>query len=54
MGGRRIGDIREYYKLTATGESRLSAMARFWSQFSAKLDELIAPVLQREEAMNAR
>ena len=48
------GHPRKYYRLTATGEQRLEAMARFWSQFSAKLEELIAPVLQGEEATNAR
>jgi PadR family transcriptional regulator PadR len=48
------GHPRKYYKLTASGENRLAAMARFWSQFTAKLDELIAPVLQIEEASHAR
>jgi PadR family transcriptional regulator PadR len=48
------GHPRKYYRLTPTGENRLDAMARFWRQFSAKLDELIAPVLQQEEATSAR
>jgi PadR family transcriptional regulator PadR len=48
------GHPRKYYRLTITGQNRLEAMARFWSQFSSKIEELIAPVLQREEALNAR
>jgi PadR family transcriptional regulator PadR len=44
------GHPRKYYKLTPAGENRLDTMARVWRQFTAKLDELIAPVLQREEA----
>ncbi len=48
------GHPRKYYQLTPAGENRLDAMARFWSQFSAKLDELIAPVLEQEETVNAR
>ena len=48
------GHPRKYYRLTAAGENRLEAMARFWRQFSAKLDELIAPVLRQEEATSAR
>lgn len=46
------GHPRKYYKLTATGAHRLGTMARFWSEFSNKLDALIAPVLRLEESIN--
>ena len=46
------GHPRKYYRMTAAGEKRLRTMARLWSQFSARLDELVAPVLGREESSN--
>jgi len=46
------GHPRKYYRLTATGEERLRAMAESWSDFSAKINELIAPVLRRQELAN--
>jgi PadR family transcriptional regulator PadR len=42
------GHPRKYYRLTTTGRRRAAQMARFWSQFSARLDRLIAP-LQKVE-----
>ena len=41
------GHPRKYYKLTAGGRRRAAQMARFWSNFSANLDRLLAP-LQKE------
>jgi len=38
------GHPRKYYRLTLGGEERLMRMVKFWSQFSAKLDQLIAQV----------
>jgi PadR family transcriptional regulator PadR len=46
------GHPRKYYRMTAAGEQRLRTMARLWSQFSAQLDELVAPVLRPEESSN--
>jgi len=46
------GHPRKYYRLTPAGEERLLRMAEFWSEFSAKLDQLIGPVLSRKEFTN--
>jgi PadR family transcriptional regulator, regulatory protein PadR len=43
------GHPRKYYWLTAFGKDRLRTMARSWGQFSADLDALLAPVLERKE-----
>jgi PadR family transcriptional regulator PadR len=42
------GHPRKYYKLTASGRRRAVQMAEFWSNFSANLDDLLAP-LRKEE-----
>lgn len=39
------GHPRKYYELTASGRDRAIQMAVVWTQFSAGLDSLIAPVL---------
>lgn len=39
---------RKYYRLTTAGRKRAIAMARIWSRFSAKLDDLLKPVLKEE------
>jgi PadR family transcriptional regulator len=41
------GHPRKYYRLTAGGRRRAIQMARFWSSFSANLDNLLEP-LRRE------
>ncbi len=38
------GHPRKYYRLTAVGRRRVVEMARFWENFSASLDDLLAPV----------
>jgi len=38
------GHPRKYYSLTRSGRRRVTQMAHFWSEFSAKLDHLIAPI----------
>jgi PadR family transcriptional regulator, regulatory protein PadR len=38
------GHPRKYYKLTASGRRRAVQMAEFWSNFSANLDGLLAPL----------
>jgi len=47
------GHPRKYYWLTAEGRERLRAMARFWIQFSADLNVLLEPVVDRKERVNA-
>ncbi len=48
------GHPRKYYRLTPAGEEWLRAMAQFWREFSAKLDDLIAPVPRRREVKHVR
>ncbi len=49
------GHPRKYYRLTPAGEDRLMRMVKFWSEFTAKLDQLIAPVHQgRMENSNGK
>jgi len=48
------GHPRKYYRLTPAGEDRLIRMVKFWSEFSAKLGQLFAPVLGREELTNGK
>jgi PadR family transcriptional regulator, regulatory protein PadR len=43
-----LGHPRKYYRLTAAGRKRAIAMARIWSRFSAKLDDLLKPVIKEE------
>jgi PadR family transcriptional regulator len=38
------GHPRKYYRLTAGGRRRALHMARFWSSFSANLDDLLGPL----------
>jgi PadR family transcriptional regulator PadR len=47
------GHPRKYYRLTTAGKDRLREMARFWTQFSTALDELIRPVTGRKEDAGA-
>ena len=47
------GHPRKYYWLTEEGRERLRAMARFWIQFSADLNVLLEPVIDRKERINA-
>jgi PadR family transcriptional regulator PadR len=44
------GHPRKYYWLAAPGKDRLHTMARVWVQFSADLDALLEPVLDRKGA----
>ncbi len=48
------GPPRKYYRLTPAGEEKLSKMVEFWSEFSAELDHLIAPISSRKESTNAK
>jgi len=43
------GHPRKYYWLTKAGKERLRAMARFWAEFSADLEELLNPLSDRKE-----
>lgn len=47
------GHPRKYYWLTAPGKERLRTMAQFWNQFSADLNALLAPVMNRKESVDA-
>lgn len=40
------GHPRKYYRLTPAGRRRALRMARIWSQFSATLQDLMAPLLK--------
>ncbi|MCI0351160.1 MAG: PadR family transcriptional regulator [Acidobacteriales bacterium] len=42
------GHPRKYYRLTAAGRRRAVQMAKFWNEFSANLEGLLAP-LRKEE-----
>jgi PadR family transcriptional regulator PadR len=42
------GHPRKYYRLTAGGRRRAVQMARFWSTFSANLDDLLTPLSKGE------
>ena len=48
------GHPRKYYRLTHAGENRLIRMVEFWCNFSAKLNQVIAPVLGREELTHGK
>jgi PadR family transcriptional regulator PadR len=48
------GHPRKYYWLTEVGRERFRAMAQFWIQFSADLNVLLEPVMDRRESINAR
>jgi len=47
------GHPRKYYWLTEAGRKRLRGMAQFWIQFSADLNGLLEPVMDRRRASNA-
>jgi PadR family transcriptional regulator PadR len=38
------GHPRKYYSLTPFGRQRARDMARFWTEFSASLSKLLAPL----------
>ena len=40
-----VGHPRKYYELTSSGRERAIQMAVIWTQFSAGLGSMIAPVL---------
>jgi PadR family transcriptional regulator, regulatory protein PadR len=40
------GHPRKYYRLTASGRRRATAMAKMWSEFSSNLANLISPLLK--------
>ena len=42
------GHPRKYYQLTEAGRRRALQMMRFWSTFSANLDNLMKPLRKRE------
>ena len=48
------GHPRKYYWLTATGRERLRRMAATWTEFSANVDTLLAPVLAGKERSRAQ
>jgi len=43
-----LGHPRKYYRLTSAGRRKALMMARIWSKFSAKLDDLLKPLLKEE------
>jgi PadR family transcriptional regulator, regulatory protein PadR len=43
-----LGHPRKYYRLTSAGRRKALTMARIWSKFSAKVDELLKPLLKEE------
>jgi len=47
------GHPRKYYWLREAGRERLRAMTHFWIQFSADLNGLLEPVMDRRRASNA-
>ena len=44
------GHPRKYYSLTKAGRRRACQMARFWSEFSAKINPLLVPLLKEERS----
>ena len=43
-----LGHPRKYYRLTSAGRRKALVMSRIWSRFSAKLDDLLKPLLKEE------
>jgi len=43
-----LGHPRKYYRLTASGRRRATAMAKIWFRFSANLDGLLTPLIKEE------
>jgi len=43
-----LGHPRKYYRLTSAGRRKALVMSRIWSKFSAKLDDLLKPLLKEE------
>jgi PadR family transcriptional regulator, regulatory protein PadR len=43
-----LGHPRKYYRLTSAGRRKALMMARIWSKFSAKVDDLLKPLLKEE------
>jgi PadR family transcriptional regulator, regulatory protein PadR len=43
-----LGHPRKYYRLTNAGRRKALMMARIWSKFSAKVDDLLKPLLKEE------
>ncbi len=51
-----FGHPRKYYRLTAAGRQRALEMARTWAQFSASMNNLVAPLnseLRNSELRNS-
>lgn len=44
------GHPRKYYRLTSKGETHLQTMGLAWMQFSARITDLVAPILRNQEA----
>ena len=44
------GPPRKYYRLTSKGETHLQTMGLAWMQFSARITDLVAPILRNQEA----
>ena len=43
------GHPRKYYRLTSRGETHLQTMGLAWMQFSARITDLVAPILRNQE-----
>ena len=43
------GHPRKYYRLTSKGETHLQTMGLAWMQFSARITDLVAPILRNQE-----
>lgn len=44
------GHPRKYYRLTSKGETHLQVMGLAWMRFSARITDLVAPILRNQEA----
>ena len=46
------GHPRKYYRLTSRGEAHLQIMGLAWMQFSARITNLVAPILRNQEGQH--
>jgi PadR family transcriptional regulator, regulatory protein PadR len=46
------GHPRKYYRLTSKGKTHLQTMGLAWMQFSARITDLVAPILRNQEAQH--
>jgi PadR family transcriptional regulator, regulatory protein PadR len=46
------GHPRKYYRLSSKGETHLLIMGLAWIRFSARITDLVAPILRNQEAQH--